>query len=209
MLQNVATAFYLLWPTSFVAGGFFRGPSVDTSMILNIETAPATLLITLEDAKQNLAIEHSLDDARITNLIKAAQELIEEEADVSLQSTTYTLKSCNFPSTLLKPPVASIDSIEYFDADNAQQTLASSEYYLLSSRYEAKIIYPNTLPSIYSRPDAVTTTYTTGYSVIPERAKQACRQLVELMNEHRGDGEFQIPTAVKRLIKSLKHGGFN
>lgn len=176
--------------------------------ILNQTTAPADLLITLADAKTNLAIEHADDDDRITKLIQAAQEIIEDEADASILSQQWALQSCDFPTMLTKPPVTTIDSVTYYDSDNNSQTLAPSEYYLLSSRYEASVVYNSTRPALYARPDAVTVTYTAGYSAAPERAKQACRALVDLLNENRGDGEFKIPTAVMRLIRSLKHGGY-
>ncbi len=67
---------------------------------------------------------------------------------------------------LRRPPFISIDLVQYYDANNALQTLASSNYYVDEiSDIVPRLQFKDTaiLPQTYCRDDAVRITWTAGY----------------------------------------------
>jgi uncharacterized phiE125 gp8 family phage protein len=81
-------------------------------------------------------------------------------------------------------PVQSIQSIEYYDADNEVQQYDEASYILFADVDGAKIEIAETatFPTVYDRPDAVTITFRAGYgdsaSDIPKPIVRAIRLLV-------------------------------
>jgi uncharacterized phiE125 gp8 family phage protein len=88
---------------------------------------------------------------------------------------------------LLKSPIHSITSIQYFDGSNTLQTLASSQYQLHGD--QIRLAYLVTLPATVSRWDAWQVTYKAGHSQdgqsVPEAARAAILMLVAHYFENR------------------------
>lgn len=95
---------------------------------------PTTGALTLADAKSHLRVEISHDDEIINNLILVATSMAEHELGRALITQTIKLEMNSFPRGKIElemPPIQSITSIKYLDANGALQTLSSSMYKLV------------------------------------------------------------------------------
>lgn len=140
----------------------------EDSMHLKLITAPALEPITLEQAKAHLRVEVNDDDLLIGSLITAAREAAEHETQRALMPQTWDLTLTAFPAgaiRLPKPPMASITSIQYIDADGALQTMAEADYLLSQHSEAAEIspVYGADWPTAREQPGAVTVRYVAGY----------------------------------------------
>lgn len=136
-----------------------------------IKTTDATVEpVTLQEAKLHLRVIADVsdvaahpEDALITALITAARTDCENRLQRSLLQTTWTLTLDEFPACdfvrLERGPIISLDSVKYFDADEAQQTLATSAYRLSGHRVEPV----DTWPTTQDRIGAVELVYKAGY----------------------------------------------
>ncbi len=151
-------------------------------MTLTVKTPPADEPVSLEDAKDHLRVDTSASDAQIAAQIQAARERAERYLGRSLVTQTLELRLDAFPSVidLPRPPIQSVDLIEYIDPDVDTQTLGQ----FTVDREGARIIpaagndWPRTLATV----NAVTVEYTAGYGG-PEDVPQAIKQAILLTVE--------------------------
>ncbi len=134
-------------------------------------TAPTELAVSLDIAKETLRIMPSDTalDATITLAIKAITLEAEHYLNRSLVSQGLRQTLDAFPGAieLEFPPVLSITSVKFRDADDVEQTLDPADY-LLDSVSEPSYVVPasgTSWPSTYSRVNAVTVDYTAGYGI--------------------------------------------
>lgn len=110
-------------------------------------------------------------------------------------------------------PVASITSVKYFDANNAQQTVDASFYDLYTDELGPYCrMNPATFvwPSVYNRPDAVQVTFLAGDVSVNPAIKQAALLLVQhwyQLSVSAGMGgadtqNFEAPPAVDALLSN-------
>lgn len=145
----------------------------------------ADLPLTLDEAKGHLRILGGDLDAEIQAALEAAVEYCETVTGRALRvSHTLTQKYCEWPSGPVefdRQPVTAVSSVTYYDADGASQTLASSNYRLQASTLAAGVLEWDddfTRPTLDSRDDAVTITFTAGYAAlatVPAMAKYAIK----------------------------------
>lgn len=150
-------------------------------------------IVTLDEAKLQLGIWDDGMDAYVTSLIQQARDFCSRWSERTLRlSATRTYATRNWPSdgwVLRHPPVLAVSSIAYYDTNNAQQTLASSNYHVnVTADGFGRIEWSADAdrPSVYDRPDAVTVTYTTGYAsaeVAPATAKAAMILVMQALDE--------------------------
>ena len=153
-------------------------------LIPELVTGPTTEPVTLSEAKKQLEIASSdtTHDVHLSALIQAAREQWEHDTDTVTCYQTLRLRigSLYDGFTLLRSPIHSITSIQYYDGNNALQTLSSSLYQLHVDQF--RLAYQVSLPATASRWDAWTITYKCGYSQdgqsVPEAAKAAIKLLV-------------------------------
>jgi uncharacterized phiE125 gp8 family phage protein len=177
-----------------------------------------TLLATIEpislaEAKAWLLIDYDDQDSEIESLIKAARLKIEKRCGISIAMKQYAEKLSGFSDKieLSNPPVISVDSIKYLDADGAEQTVDVADYVLMQDDYVPYIFPASAWPTdIADRPDAVRITYTTGIDIedsppdeVPEDLKQAMRLMIGENFETR-QGELLLPTRQELGVPS--HG---
>lgn len=97
---------------------------------------PPEPYVTLEEAKDNLDVEHSEDDDFLDALIQAATAQIDGPSGwlgravgpQTLQLAHYDCSSLYFP--LPYPPIISVDAVAYDDADGAEQVVEVGGYHL-------------------------------------------------------------------------------
>lgn len=170
----------------------------------------SALPVTLEEAKTHLRLLSDDLDIEVNVLLEAAVEYCESVCGRSLRvSQTLTQKYDGWPCSPVRfdrQPVTAVSSVTYYDADDASQTVSSSNYRLLVSSEAAAVLEFDadfTRPTLSDRADAVTVTYTAGYAsldVVPARAKAAVNlKLAELF----GNLDERMLPANERSIVSL------
>ena len=110
-------------------------------MRLDLVTGPTTEPITLAEVKTHLRVTQDLDDSLLTASIKAARQEFEEYTERQILAATWRLYLPDFPGYdsgyyrrrsnvlyLPNPPLVSVDSVKYLDADGVEQTWADTEY---------------------------------------------------------------------------------
>ncbi len=130
-------------------------------------TGPQTRAISLNDFKVYARIDQKKEDSFILIAIAAAQKIIESITNRKLISQTWRLDLNYFEHEIILPfsPVTAINSITYFDTDNAQQTFPVAEYDSDLSSLKAIIrpAYGYCWPTLYPKQNAASITYTVGY----------------------------------------------
>lgn len=181
---------------------------VSNIAVLKEGTQPT--ILSLEDAKVHLNITHSYQDDLIQSYIDAAVSEAEAYTSRSLKNYEVTLKTSQFYDRLLLTLTPYQDNlvIQYYDANNALQTLADTTY-VLGYHFGEPVIYFNdmsALPQVYNRQDAVVITYDAGYGVqqMPVQFTQFCKLMVGTFYEHRTDSVDKLPRLSYNLIHKYK-----
>ncbi len=166
-------------------------------------SAPASELLTLDEAKAQLRIDSSntSEDALITAYIKAARERAEALTERAFITQTWELRLDVFPCTysipieLPYPPLQQVLSVKYLDMGGVLQTWDPASYLVVKptgpKAMPAKIrpvyqqIYPVTLPV----PDAIQIQFKCGYgddfTAVPEMIRLGNRLGVAEFFENR------------------------
>ena len=157
--------------------------------------APAAPVVTLAEAKLHLRVEHDAEDTLIERIVAAATERAEEIQLRAFVTQTFRLGLSRFPSgriiRLPRPPLQSVTSITYTDANGAEQTLPASDYRVDTAAVPGRVILNRSAawPSIADEPDAVKVTYVAGYGAtgpsVPEEQRAAVLLFVGHLYESR------------------------
>lgn len=138
--------------------------------------APTTEPVNFDEAKNHLRIDHDADDLRILGSITTAREQAEDFTLRALVSQKWELVLDSFLPRIdiPLPPLATVDSVKYIDADGAEQTLAANLYRVVKTG-DVAYIEPayNTAWPMTRGTAAVTVAFTCGYTVAPARVKAA------------------------------------
>jgi len=164
-------------------------------------TGAAVTAVILDDMKDHLRIDNTDSDDIILEYIDAAVQYIEDRTGRRIINTSDVdyFDSWGSYLELSRYPVASLDSITYYDNDNAQQTLSSSLYVIdLDSRPTKVFVeYNAALPGILSKLNSIAVNYTAGggttWAGAPETIKQALYLLVgDWYNNRENSGEKKL-----------------
>ena len=118
-------------------------------------------------------VNDSVEDGHIERLIIEATEAAQEETQRALMPQEWQMVLSGFPSgdiVLERPPLISVTSFAYTDADGVSQTLAVSPLafqIVPSGKYQKARLRPlsgESWPGTIDTEDAVTITYQAGYS---------------------------------------------
>ncbi len=198
---------------------------IPTPILVNAEAEP----ISLPEAKLFLRQDIPDDDTLIQSLITAARQWFEVATDRQFCSGAWRVKLPGFypgggsgwPVTawgvgwngwgcgpwgrieLPYPPLVSVSSVQYLDAGNVAQTLATTVYNVVTSRTPGAIelAFGQTWPVTYTHPEAVTITFVAGHgdsSQVPELVKAGIKLLMAHWYDHRGD-TATVPMAVEAI----------
>ena len=158
--------------------------------------APVNLPVTTDEARLHARIDDDAIDSDIALMVSAATEEVEGVIGRQIISATFELTLECFPDVIRLPmgKTSSVSSVTYYDADDASQTLAGTEYALDAAR-EPAVVYSTATnsdwPATYERPDAVKVTYVAGYGAnntdVPAGLRVAILMLFAYRWEHRGD----------------------
>ena len=149
--------------------------------------------VSLSDAKANMRVTDSSEDALIGTLIAAARQMAENLLGRALITQTWRKTIDAFADAIELPyaPVIAVTSVKYLDLDGAQQTLSTNSYYLDNRSEPAWLVpaYGYVWPDTLLTANAVEVTYTAGYGVdgtaVPAAIKQWILLAVGAMFENR------------------------
>ncbi|MBI1243767.1 MAG: hypothetical protein GC202_02085 [Alphaproteobacteria bacterium] len=109
--------------------------------MLKLTIPPAAEPVSLTEAKAHLRVDGSADDALIAAYVGAARQYVESATQRQLVTATWELGLAAFPCAdrggtpprieLQRPPLATVNSVKYDDADGVEQTLAVNVDYVL------------------------------------------------------------------------------
>ena len=185
---------------------------VDTYRIV---AGASTLPVSLDDAKEQLRITHSSHDDLITDLIWGAVKQFEKRANVCLSSQRWRAfldKGYEYID-LWKYPITSISSIQYYDSDNAIQTLSADDYF--SNADSGSIGFINrpvtvrveNIPSTYMRDDAFFITFIAGFELIDYDVKQALLSWVYRKYEDPNDAVTEKISFFDNVVRDSRSYG--
>lgn len=191
-------------------------------MGLKLVTGPASEPVTTLEAKEQLSIAAAVTvhDALIGRLISAARAWTEHEAQASWITQTWRLTVDRFPYggeiMLPRPPLASVTSVAYVDADGASQTLSTDTYDVDTDGSPGRVYlaYDQSWPTTRFQRAAVTITYTAGYgdenADVPQDVRHAIlMQVAHLFERRESTTEAALketPLAVRALLAPYFHG---
>lgn len=172
--------------------------------------APASMPVTLAEAKAHLRVDHDDQDDLITAQIKAATAYLDGYAGIlgrALITQTWRQDLAGFAFRLTLPvsPVIAIVSVSYVDAGNVQQVLDASAYNLFADARGAHVaLRPGqSWPVTFRRADAVSVTFTAGYGAaadVPEPIRQAILLIVQRLFD---GADTSIDVAIDRVVHAL------
>lgn len=170
---------------------------------------PPEALVSLEDAKAHLRVDHDDEDTLIEAYIAAASAHIDGPGGWlgrSIGTQTLELRRDAFCDLITLPngPVASITSVKYLDDDGAEQTLASGGYQLEGD--VLGLAYNQTWPSLRGDRGGVRIRYVAGSETIPSAIFAAVLLMVGDLYANReteraeGSSAIQMSTTVEALL---------
>lgn len=181
---------------------------------------PSGDVLTLDELKTHLRVDHDAEDKLIESLGRAAAELTEKESRRLWLTRTVTLTLADWPCgggpIELPTPATSLTGVQYYAADGTLTTLASCQAWLTHS---PPLVYPPVngyWPGLMAGKVApVVVAYTAGYGGrkdVPEAAKTAMKLAVADWYENRGDAkpphEQGLPAGAVRLCGLLRTGDY-
>lgn len=178
-----------------------------------ITTAPTEEPLNLKEVKLFLKEEQETNNALIKNMIVGARKICEAKTNRKLVTQTVKLSLDEFPDNEIEiqgSPIQSITHVKYYDSDNAQQTLAATNYQIDITTEPARfdISSTGTFPDTYDRFNAVELTFVAGYglgSSVPDNIKQAMYLMIGHWYENREDVVVgrqvnEVPMASEALL---------
>ncbi|MCU7917081.1 MAG: phage head-tail connector protein [Candidatus Thiodiazotropha sp. (ex Epidulcina cf. delphinae)] len=168
-------------------------------MTYKVTVPPVVEPLTLVEAKAHLREELSDYDVQISALIKMAREFAEIFTSRALIDQTIEYRADSFADEieLPKPPLKTVESVQYIDSDGATQTLPTAVYGV-DTVSEPGRIYINdgqSWPTVLNVPLSITITITAGYgadgSSVPETIKEAMKLILSKHYDlDRNDGTY-------------------
>jgi uncharacterized phiE125 gp8 family phage protein len=193
-------------------------------MLILIE-APADEPVTLEAVKNHLAVDTSDFDDQLTGYIASVRAYLDGRDGIlgrALIAQTWDLKLRCFPAVieLPLPPLQSVMSITYIDANGDTQTLSESAYQVSgiggSQRGCIAPAYGERWPSSRDVPEGITVRFVAGYpddgnsppdlaANVPPAIKQAIMEMVADLwaNRETVSAEQTYAVAMPATAKSL------
>jgi uncharacterized phiE125 gp8 family phage protein len=156
--------------------------------------------------KSHVRVDFDEDDALLSLYLSAATSHFERATRRLLSQQTRTLKLGAFIDSMLPfPPLVSLTSVTYVDADGNTQTLAADRYAIDQTKPIAQIRWLDPLPDLDEDSfDRVTVTYVAGWNSPPADVVRAVLELAAgyyLTRESVATIQFRpVPFGVQSVI---------
>lgn len=183
-------------------------------MSLHITTPPLAEPVTVDEVKKRLRLSSPEDNDIIASNITTARDYAESVTGWSLTAKSYQDVRDGFPYPhepikLLRPPLVSVESVQYLDDSYQWQTWSVAEYWVADGNVPALIVprRGNTYPAALDAPGSVRINYTVGASTYGPHL-EGVRQLAAHIYEHpeavTSDGMKEIPFALTAFFRVRK-----
>ncbi len=137
-----------------------------------VVTPPASV-ISLDEAKRHLRVDHDDEDALIAGMVAAAtRHLASPQGWLgrSIGVQTLELRMCSFDAqcrgdmiTLPFPPIVEVVSVTYADTEGVDQTVADTDWRIVGDRFLAPV-YQGRWPAARLDHESVRIRYRAGYA---------------------------------------------
>jgi uncharacterized phiE125 gp8 family phage protein len=187
------------------------------------------LPVTLTDLKAQVRVTFTDDDDLLTALLGAAVELVSGMSGRVLAPETWSVSFDRVPAEawtverlytrgvmqdirLPKSPVRALTNISYYDPSGVSQTASVDNFWLFLDDDRASVRpKPNvSWPITQAREDAITITFTAGYTALPPALKAAILMLAAQWYETREASTAgpvtEVPLAAQTLIDMHRIG---
>lgn len=166
----------------------------------------------LDEVRTALRLADSVgEDAYLQTLIRAARTTLEaqyRQVFLKRQFDLYRDAAPCGPLTMPFAPLASVEAISGYDADNVETSVSSSEWYVDHASIPGRLLlnsgvsWPASLRAINGIRVRMTLGYSTSPEGVPDPIREAILQLVAFLYEHRGEaaGAFELPPQVAELM---------
>ena len=144
-------------------------------------TPPAAEPLTLAEAKLHLRVDADItdDDSLISALIVTARQQAEHRTGRALVTQQWRYSVDAFPADSLElpmPKLQSVQAVTYLDNNGVRQTLANTEYDVITDELVGSLIpaYGKSWPSCREHPGSVRVDYTCGFGAaadVPQSIK--------------------------------------
>lgn len=162
---------------------------------LELVTAPSALPLSLAEAKAQMRVEHSDDDALINRLIAVAVAYVDVQGALGAAMITQIWGQWVGQNAgtvrLLLGPFQAVTAVKYYDIDNALQTATLSNFQIVGTKNN-KTISPKTgfnWPTTFQRDDAIKIEYRIGFgnasTDVPQNIRHAMLMLIGFHYENR------------------------
>ena len=183
---------------------------------LRLDTAPAELAVSLEEAKAHLRVLNNSQDGPIGDALAAAIGLLDGYSGIlgrCLVEQSWLLSFECWPGRTIKlplPPLISVEEIAYVDQADADQVVSPALYHVLEGPLATIRLKPTAVwPTLGRNPRAVTISFTAGYGAaadVPGALKAAIKLILGELFENREAeiltvAAFQKNPAVQRLLR--------
>jgi uncharacterized phiE125 gp8 family phage protein len=191
---------------------------------LTLVTLPTDEPVSLEDALLYARYEAGVEDALFESLINLGRQQVENITEHQLNEATFIQYFDGFPVNrcflLSKPPLISVTSVKYLDADGAEQTIDPSNYIVHSKNQHRGIVQfkkDYSFPTVRDEQiDSVFIEFVCGYENwsaegVPETLKTAIKLFVNDVWSHREyqldgtvTGSIQDNTVAKQILNNYR-----
>jgi uncharacterized phiE125 gp8 family phage protein len=185
------------WQDYYADRATIRRNQSEARHTVRVVTPPTSEPVTIPEAKAQLSIGASDDahDVELASFIAAAREEWERDTSTALITRTIEHRMAAFRDIvkLTVLPVVSISSVKYIDETGAEQTVASSNYYLDTD--EVRFLDTFVKPTAQTRSEAVRITYTAGYGDDSKYCPELDRMAIKLSLANRFENRDMIVSA--------------
>lgn len=176
-----------------------------------LTTPRAAPVVTVDDVKSHIVVDHTTDDNLIALYIEQATDYVQQYTGRQFGSQVWTVYgNCwSQVQALSFKPITSI-VVTYDDEDNTEQTLAADQYLLDDKAYPG-YFYPApevTWPELYDGPNVARVAVTCGETTLPSSARAAIYLLCgDLYNQREHSNMVQlheVPLSAKAFLDQLR-----
>ena len=156
---------------------------------------PAAEPLSLAEAKLHLRVDADMtdSDSLISGWIVDARQQAEHRTGRALVTQQWRYSVDTFPAGSLYlplPKLQSVQSVSYLDNNGARQTLANTEYDVITDELVGRIIpaYGKSWPSCREHPGSVRVDYTCGFGAaadVPQSIKTWMKMAIATLDENR------------------------
>lgn len=177
---------------------------------LKLVTSPVEEIVTLDEAKSQVRVDHTDEDLAIVGMVEAVRLECEQTARRAFVTQTWDMTLDKWPTedeiALPLPPLQSVTSITYVNEQNVTHTMPGSDYFVDADGEPGRVCLGSgkCWPAGTLRPKAaIKVRFVAGYGdavAVPAIYRQAVLMGLSAYYENRGDGGVKLPDAAISLL---------